>query len=137
MKKPIPVACAIIEHNQKVLVAQRGKGMDLAFMWEFPGGKMNAGELPEMCLVREIKEELNILVVPLLSLTPVTHDYGDKEITLFPIICKFVQGEIKLIEHQQIQWLHKHDLSVIDWCAADVAVVQEYLQFKYKPAFLH
>jgi 8-oxo-dGTP diphosphatase len=135
MKHLIKVACAIIEHEQKVLVAQRAEGMDHPLEWEFPGGKILAGEVPGVCIVREVKEEINILIMPIIPLSPVTYDYGDKLVKLFPYICKFVQGDIDLLEHNQVQWLSIDTLPNIPLCAADISILQEYLHFKKKPVF--
>ncbi len=123
------VTCAIIEHNQKVLCAQRSGSMKHPFKWEFPGGKVEENESFETCLKREIKEELGIEIETLEELPSFEHRYSETfAIELFPFRCKAFSGEIKLAEHQQIKWLFPADLHTLDWVEADVGVVKYYLE---------
>ncbi len=125
----IDVVCAIIEHEGKVLVTRRGEGMDLAGKWEFPGGKLHAGE-PEMdALVREIREELNLEVDPHRRLHCAYHEYPDKTVRLIPFICSLVAGELRLTEHSEHRWCGLRELHSLDWAAADIPVVKQLLNF--------
>ena len=126
--KNIQVACAIIEHNGRVLAAQRSEFMSLPLKWEFPGGKIDDGENPEECLIRELTEELNINVAVEFLLPPVNHDYTNFFVMLHPFICTIVSGKIILHEHKAIVWLSPQELPSLDWAAADIPVVFAYLE---------
>jgi len=127
MKNKIPVICAIIERNDKVLVVQRSPTMKLPLKWEFPGGKLEKNESEEACLKREIREELNIEILPQKRLTPSVFSYPDVFIELIPYIAKQTGGELKLSEHARFEYLNKSDLLHLDWAQADVPIVKEYL----------
>ena len=127
----IEVTCAIIEHNNKVLVTQRSEKMALPLKWEFPGGKIEKGETAEACLIREILEELHINIKITKQLNSNTHQYSEtKIIKLIPFICELLGGEIKLIEHANFLWLSKNELVNLDWAEADVPILNEYLKNK-------
>jgi 8-oxo-dGTP diphosphatase len=125
--KHIHVTCAIIERDGFVLAAQRSAMMSLPLKWEFPGGKIYHGELPEECLRREIAEEMNIKVAIGNSLPPATHNYPTFSITLYPFVCSIESGEIALAEHAAIAWLMPDQLHALDWAEADIPVVESYL----------
>ena len=123
----ISVTCAIIRNEDGILVAQRGRNTHLAGHWEFPGGKVIEGESEELCVIREIREELGIEVRPVSRLTENTHDYGEKQIRLIPFICELVSGEPVAREHASVGWYRPEDLRTLDWCAADLPIVDELL----------
>ena len=125
--KHFHVTCAIIEKDGKVLSAQRSESMSLPLKWEFPGGKIKDGERPEDCLKREVIEELGVSVNIGSALLPHTHQYEAFSITLYPFICKVVSGEITLHEHAAFSWLPPEDLHTLDWAAADLPVIQTYI----------
>ena len=128
----IEVSCAIIINPfDQVLVTQRSARMPLPLKWEFPGGKIEDTETAEECLIREIKEELNIEIKITGSLSPNDHQYPDKLIRLIPFICKKTGGEIILKEHADYKWLDVKDLLDLEWAEADVGVVEGYIK-KYK-----
>ena len=122
------VTCAIIEHEGKVLVTKRSSNMTLPNKWEFPGGKIEENEPPEDCVVREIMEELSIVVHPVKKLTEVTHSYPNMTIILVPFICRFDAGEIILKEHANYVWAKPIELIHLDWADADIPIMTEYLQ---------
>lgn len=123
------VACAIILNNQnKVLACQRSANMHLPLKWEFPGGKIEENETAEDCLIREIKEELNIEIQILEQKIANDHHYSDKSIRLIPFICRHLSGEISLKEHKDFRWLDKSNLLDLDWAEADLPILNEYLQ---------
>jgi 8-oxo-dGTP diphosphatase len=126
--KHIRVACAIIEKEGKVLCTQRSEAMSLPLKWEFPGGKIDDGELPEECLKRELHEELGIEVAIGWSLAPRTHRYPNFIVTLYPFICRITAGDISLHEHKAFTWLAPEKLHEIDWAEADVPVIESYLR---------
>ncbi len=121
------VACALIERNKQVLVAQRPDGKALAGKWEFPGGKLEARESPVECLVREISEELGCVVCVERALTPVVHHYDSLSIELLPFLCLVEAGEPRAIEHSAIRWLDVSQLLKHDLAEADVPIAREYL----------
>jgi 8-oxo-dGTP diphosphatase len=124
----IRVSCAIIINPfDQVLVTQRSPLMPLPLKWEFPGGKIEENETAEECLIREIKEELNIEIEITGSLRPNDHRYPDKLIRLIPFICRQKDGEIVLKEHADYKWLDVKDLLDLDWAEADLPVVEQYL----------
>ena len=125
--KHIHVTCAIIEKDGKVLSTQRSESMSLPLKWEFPGGKINAGEHPEECLKRELREELSLGVVVGRAITPVNHQYPTFRITLHPFVCKITSGEIKLHEHKAFTWLPPEKLRELDWAEADRSILDEYI----------
>lgn len=101
--------------------------MPLPLKWEFPGGKIEVGEMPEACLIREIKEELNIDIQIKSSMSTYEYQYPDKLIRLIPFICSQIGGEIYLNEHAEYKWLDAKELLNMDWAEADVRVIEEYL----------
>jgi 8-oxo-dGTP diphosphatase len=127
-KKAMQVACAIIEHNGKILAVQRGERLSLPLKWEFPGGKIYQGESPETCVIREVSEELNIQIAVVRSLSLVSHAYPDFSVTLHPFICAIVSGDIILRDHKAMLWLLPRDLPTLDWVAADFPIIRAYLQ---------
>lgn len=126
-RRHLHVACAIIEQNGKVLAAQRSAAMHLPLKWEFPGGKIECGESPEQCLLREINEELGTTVHIMTALTPATHSYPEFTVTLYPFACTLSDSNITMCEHHALQWIEPHLLDDLDWAAADIAVVNEYM----------
>lgn len=123
----IRVTCAIIFHENKILVTQRGPGMKQPFKWEFPGGKIEDGETDEACILRELKEELNISATLTGKLKDCFYDYGDFQITLIPFTAEFKSGKLTLSEHMNFAWLSPDELTSLDWAPADVEVVGELL----------
>ncbi len=121
----ISVTCALIIHEGKVLLAQRSDIMDLPGKWEFPGGKVEEGESPERCLIREIREELGMEIQVLASLTPVDFSYPKKKIRLIPFVVQWISGEIELIEHAQYGWYDQNQLFSLDMAPADLPIVHE------------
>ncbi|MNK03702.1 8-oxo-dGTP diphosphatase [compost metagenome] len=127
----IDVTCAIIENEAaKVLVAQRGAQMKLPLKMEFPGGKVEPGERPEACLIREIKEELDVNIEIISSLSANQHSYSDFSINLIPFICRIKDGEIVLREHEMCHWVAIDELLSLDWAEADIPIVSDYIRQK-------
>ncbi|MGB3064304.1 (deoxy)nucleoside triphosphate pyrophosphohydrolase [Sphingobacterium thalpophilum] len=122
----LQVTCAIIEHDEKILICQRSAAMKLPLKWEFPGGKIETGESKEDYLRREIKEELNIDIVIERALTVVEHHYPGFSLRLYPFVCRLTAGEPKVTEHVQAKWVEIPQLPEYDWAEADLPIVQEY-----------
>lgn len=125
--KTIKVTCAIIERSGRILIAQRNENMNMALKWEFPGGKLEANETPEDCIVREIKEELGIDIKIKQGLKPNTHKYEANAIELIPYVCEIVSGELIINEHKRIMWKYPEELKDIDWAEADIPIYNQYL----------
>lgn len=126
----IQVTCAIILKDGKILVTQRSESMKLPLKWEFPGGKLEEGENEVDCIIREIKEELNIDIRITKPLTPQVHDYGTFKINLIPFLAEYVSGEIILAEHQAYKMLDQSKLKELDWAEADIEIVNEVVNSK-------
>jgi 8-oxo-dGTP diphosphatase len=122
------VACALIEKDGLLLAAQRSVTMSLPLKWEFPGGKVEAGESPEACLHRELREEMAVSVVIGPALLPRTHHYPDFTVTLYPFLCQLTTAEILLREHAAMRWVAPNELLTLDWAAADLPVIEAYLE---------
>ena len=124
--KPILVCCAIILFpDNKILAVQRGKTMRHEGKWEFPGGKIEAGETEEACIRREIMEELGIEIEITGRLKPHIHHYTNLSIKLIPFLAKHTLGSISLKEHSSFRLLDKTELMSPDWAEADIPIVQQ------------
>jgi len=126
----INVTCAIIILNNKILVAQRSEKMKLPLKWEFPGGKVEDTEKNEECIVREIREEINIEIEIVKKLTNSIYDYGTFKINLIPFIANYISGDIKLLEHKDYRLLDKSELMNLDWAEADLPIVEELIKME-------
>lgn len=126
----IEVACGVILDKDKVLCVQRSETMSLPLKWEFPGGKIELGETAEVCLIRELAEELEIRVSIIEKLSNSYFDYGNFEINLIPYICQFKGDKIILKEHKKYLWLSTNELILLDWAPADIPIVNEIIKLK-------
>jgi len=122
----LQVACAIIESDEMVLATQRSATMSLPLKWEFPGGKINDGELPADCLRRELIEELGLYITVGRALPQHTHSYHTFTVTLHPFVCTIASGEITLHEHAAFSWVPPEELHTLDWAAADLPAIRNY-----------
>jgi 8-oxo-dGTP diphosphatase len=128
----IEVVCALIEHRNKVLVTQRSLQMSQPGLWEFPGGKREVGESAEEALIREIAEELHMRIKPIRFLGSFTHHYPEKTVCLLAYTCRWTGSELKLEEHAEARWLHPRELKQLNWCPADLPILEVYLQHKMR-----
>lgn len=128
----VSVAAAIISNGSKVLIAKRPSNKFLGGYWEFPGGKIESGETPEVCLRRELIEELEISVHINRFLTEQIYDYGDFIVCLKVFLCTLDKGKIKLNDHDEIKWVEKHDLLSFNLAPADIPLVDFYLSNENK-----
>ena len=106
------VACALVDSDSRILVAARPSGKSMAGLWEFPGGKVEAGETPEAALIRELKEELSIDVTAacLAPLSFASHAYDDFHLLMPLYVCRKWDGQIVPREGQNTQWKKPRDL---------------------------
>ena len=105
-------ACALIDADGRVLIAQRPQGKSMAGLWEFPGGKVESGELPEETLIRELKEELGIEVKQecLAPLTFASYRYPDFHLLMPLYICRRWEGIVAALEAQTLKWVRPNKL---------------------------
>ena len=122
--KTIRVVAAIIVENGRVFATQRGYG-DFEDGWEFPGGKIEAGESPEQALVREIREELDTEIRVERLLRTVEWDYPTFHLSMDCFICKIESGDLHLREHEAARWLDLEHLNDVDWLPADLQLIPE------------
>ena len=122
--KTIRVVAAIIRKENKIFATQRGYG-DFKDGWEFPGGKIDAGETPEEALVREIKEELDTEVEVIELLDTLEYDYPNFHLSMDCFICNIKSGNLVLKEHEAAQWLTKETLDSVDWLPADLGLIDK------------
>lgn len=124
-------AAALVDKNGRVLVAKRPAGKHMAGLWEFPGGKIEESESPEQCLVRELKEELNIKVTRK-DLTPisfVSHKYDSFQLIMLLYGCTRWYGTPKAIEHSDIKWTDAAGLSHLSMPPADAPLLAPLTRF--------
>ena len=112
MRLVLVVAAALIDADGRVLLAQRPKGKALEGLWEFPGGKVDAGEGPEDALIRELKEELGITVKAdcLAPLTFASHAYEDFHLLMPLYVCRRWEGFVQPLDGQALKWVRPKDL---------------------------
>ncbi len=120
-KVVLVVAAALIDVDGRVLIAQRPQGRSMAGLWEFPGGKVEPGELPEAALIRELHEELSIEVRPkcLAPFTFASHSYDDFHLLMPLYVCRNWLGEVTPREGQRIAWVRANRLGDYDMPPAD------------------
>ncbi len=129
VKLVVKVPCAVIEHEGKILAAQRSATLSLPLKWEFPGGKLEEDETEEEALNREILEELNVAVEIGVRLPLSIRDDGWREIQLVPFVCQLLTFDIQLVDHEEIRWLAPDELYSLDWAEADYAIIKSYLDY--------
>ncbi len=112
VKLVLVVACALVDADGRVLIAERPAGKAMAGLWEFPGGKVEAGERPEDTLIRELKEELGIVVrEPCLApLTFASHDYSEFHLLMPLYVCRRWDGMVSAREGQRLAWVRPNRL---------------------------
>ncbi|MDT2075937.1 MAG: (deoxy)nucleoside triphosphate pyrophosphohydrolase, partial [Planktomarina sp.] len=112
MKITLVSAVALIDKDGRILLAQRPKGKPMAGLWEFPGGKIESGETPEVALVRELKEELGIDTWKscLAPLAFASHAYDDFHLLMPLFVCRKWEGVPRPRENQVLKWVGKQDL---------------------------
>lgn len=125
MKLILVVACALIDADNRVLIAQRPEGKDMAGLWEFPGGKIEADETPDAAIIREMEEELGIIIKQpcLAPLTFTSHSYEKFHLLMPLYICRRWQGDVTAKEHQALKWVRVNRLRDFDMPKADEPLI--------------
>ena len=127
--KTIRVVAAIIKENNKenepiIFATQRGYG-EFKGGWEFPGGKIEAGETPQEALKREIKEELDTEISVGDFIDTIEYDYPTFHLSMDCFWCQIVSGDLVLKEHEAAKWLTKDKLDSVDWLPADITLIDK------------
>lgn len=128
--KQVTVSGAVIlrtnpdTHKKQLFATQRGYG-DWRGWWEFPGGKIEADETPEQCIVREIREELATEVRAEKCIGTVEYDYPAFHLTMHCILCSIISGKLELLEHENAKWLTRETLRTVKWLPADELILDK------------
>ena len=120
----IEVVAAIIRKEDKIFATQRGYG-EWKDWWEFPGGKIEAGETPEEALKREIQEELSTEISVDKFLCTVEYNYPAFHLTMHCYLCSLLTEALHLNEHEAAKWLTMEELNSVKWLPADMEVVEK------------
>ena len=125
MKIVVVAACALVDPDGRVLLAQRPQGKPMAGLWEFPGGKVESGERPEETLIRELEEELGIVVKEacLAPFTFASHTYPDFHLLMPLYVCRRWDGMVTAKEGQGLAWVRPNRLREYPMPPADVPLV--------------
>ncbi|HPX69486.1 MAG TPA: 8-oxo-dGTP diphosphatase MutT [Bacillota bacterium] len=124
------VTAAAIIRDGKVLIAQRQQGSHMEYKWEFPGGKLEPDETPEECIIREIKEEMDIDIEVDDIYKVVKFRYEEKDILLLCYLCRIIKGDLKAIECNDFRWVTKDELPGFDFVPADLPIVEKLINDK-------
>ena len=119
------VAAVIKDENEKILITQRNLKKAQGGLWEFPGGKIEPNETRENAIVREIKEELDIDIEVKSYLSEKVFNYPEKDINLIALECKKINGEIRLLEHEDYKWVSKNELENFQFAPADLFIIEK------------
>jgi 8-oxo-dGTP diphosphatase len=125
VKVVLVAACALVDADGRVLIAQRPEGKSMAGLWEFPGGKVDPGERPEDALIRELKEELGIVVKEacLAPLTFASHTYEDFHLLMPLYVCRRWEGTVTPHEGQTLAWVRPNRLRDYPMPPADIPLI--------------
>jgi len=129
----LKVVAALIEKDDKVLIAKRMTGNnEVIRKWEFPGGKVEAGETEEQAIEREIKEEFDLVIKAEKFLVNNECKYPNKSIDLRLYLCRYVSGEFKLHDHSEYKWVETNELLNYDLALADISLARYVVETKNK-----
>lgn len=131
--KKIDVVGAVIfdENTNKYLVTMRDKERYQGGLWEFPGGKIEAGETEEEALIREIKEELNCTIKVGKLIADYTHSYPELTVRLITYLCTIEEGVPQLSEHESMNWVTKEEMMELIFAEADVPTVKKIIKSSF------
>ena len=125
VKVTLVVACALVDADKRVLIAQRPPGKAMAGLWEFPGGKIEPGERPEATLIRELQEEIGITVSEpcLAPLTFASHAYDNFHLLMPLYVCRRWEGLVQPLDGQALRWVRPKDLRAYPMPPADAPLI--------------
>lgn len=118
------VICDSIKDKNQIFATARGYG-EFKGQWEFPGGKIEAGEAPQAALIREIKEELDTIIKVGELIDTVEYDYPAFHLSMDCFWCEVVEGELKLLEAEDAKWLDRDELDSVQWLPADIILISK------------
>ena len=121
----VEVVAGLIWNGNKFMICQRPKNKARALLWEFVGGKIESGESGEDALVRECREELDIVVKPLDVFCDVVHTYPDIVVHLTLYNAEIISGEPRLLEHNDLKWITADEIDNYEFCPADVEILEK------------
>ena len=124
VKVAAAVICDSLQEKKSIFVTARGYG-EFKGQWEFPGGKIEAGETPQQALVREIQEELDTKIRVGSLIGTIEFDYPTFHLSMDCFWCEVVDGELKLLEAEEAKWLTKDALRTVQWLPADRTLIGE------------
>lgn len=122
--KTVRVVAAVIRQGDRIFATARGYG-EFKGQWEFPGGKIEVGETPQQAIIREIKEELDVMVSVGDLIDTIEYDYPTFHLSMDCFWCNVTEGEIKLKEAEDARWLSKDELYSVDWLPADMGLIEK------------
>lgn len=122
--KTIRVVAAVIRQGDRIFATARGYG-EFEGQWEFPGGKIEAGETPQQALIREIKEELDVMVSVGDLIDTIEYDYPTFHLSMDCFWCEITDGELKLLEAESARWLTRENLYEVPWLPADLNLIKK------------
>ena len=121
----IEVVAALIWRDEKFMICQRPENKARGLLWEFVGGKVEAGESKEAALVRECKEELDVILDVGETFMEITHEYPDITVHLTLFNATIANGEPRKIEHNDIKWITPDEVGKYKFCPADVEILEK------------
>ena len=124
IKAVAAVICDSLENTTKIFATARGYG-EFKGKWEFPGGKLEAGETSQQALIREIQEELAVKIEVGELIDTIEYDYPTFHLSMDCFLCVVIDGEIILKEAEAAKWLDKYELYSVDWLPADIALIEK------------
>jgi len=127
--REIEVVAAVMIRGGRVFCARRAEGGETGGKWEFPGGKIEPGETPEVALAREIREEFGAEIAVGDRILTSRHRYASFSIALHAYGAALVAGELLPVEHADARWLGRGELGSVDWAAADLPIVERVREF--------
>ena len=124
-RQSIEVSAALVFRGGKLLITRRHAGAHLGGLWEFPGGKREAPETFEQCLVREIREELGVDISVGAMFEEVFHDYPEKSVHLRFFVCRLLSGEPRPLDCAAVKWIGRSELAAHEFPAADARLLEK------------